>query len=410
MESNQFNTSDGHNPEIIYHILNRQAEFEESLTFNQLDAALRARGLSLQTRLLQQQREEQQEELRQDLVGFINSQDPISFDPLEVEFNNEAVSIFSLGSTESEDDGIPFRNVFVKHEQLMSRLNTRTSSDLGDDTDELLRGDYMHKTHLICDAHSIVKFMTGPDGKHQIFNQAFDELRELRLQQGLRLPNMPDCRFKVKYENPLEPRDCPMVEIILRHVHLPGWSGNASENVLEPVEWDRGIKLARGRRLLQTTYQERVPYLLTTVIEQLGVPDVVTFGEFIQRVEIKAAFRELWDNAVVNMHSDLELPVEEDRRRPVGLRIFYSRTLHGESEFDEDMPDKSDWDLSSHLARFCLKVEKVCNRELLPPMRGQIPVLPGPVSVAVVAWGGTEIARVLRRMPKSSRQRYLDTV
>ncbi|KAJ6788994.1 hypothetical protein PWT90_02590 [Aphanocladium album] len=408
MSSHTFDTIDGHNPEIIYHLLDHQAEFTRPMGFNQLDRFLRVRGLSRQTRLLQEDRQEQEareyEQALDNLAGlsydYFNSTQPHAED-LEVSDD------WPLSSDGSED-GIYFENAFARNEQLMKRLDSRTSSDLATDTDDLFRGDHMHGVHLICDAHTIVRFMVGPNGERHIFSEENDLFLNHCQARGESLPLMPAGPFKVKYENPFKPDDRTEQQVVLRHIYLPGWQGTPSEDVLKPEAWDRGIRLARGRRDMQSMYREGEPRGLPDVIENLGFPDVLTFAEFINRPDIKAAFCELWDVALGHVSSAVELPNTEPDRRPAALRIFYSRTLNGRSEFDESSPNKAGWGMSSHLARFCLQVEKVCDRELLPPMRGQIPVLPGKVSVAVVAWGGIELARILRRMQKGSRARYLD--
>lgn len=445
----QYGTADGHNPEIIYHLLERQAEFPYERTFNELDQFLRARGLSAQTQRLEAQvmaeigdtGDEESESFTPELpptprMTWDETEDGPRENHAENGPQNGHISTNPSGSQEGQvPNHGPYRNRmetiseepeaddYRDHEsvidtldirenygELMDRLSTRTARGLEFDTNELLNGDYMHGAHRLDDPHDIIRFMTAPNNQPHIFQPEFDFEREQYRRED-RLPLMPSGPFVYQYEDPTRFDHFTEEQVLLPHIYLPGWQGNSSEDALYSKEWLRGAGLACGRYNQEVmVFDGTVLPGLMEVVRTLGFPSIGTFTNFVQRPEIKAAFRELWDTILKHTDSDIELPVCQYTRRPVSLRIFYARTLAGDSEFDDDDPDKSDWNINSHVARFCLKVERVCNRWLLPPMRGQIPVLAGKAPVEVVAWGGIELARILRRMQKgySCRIRYLD--
>ncbi|KAJ2968391.1 hypothetical protein NQ176_g9201 [Zarea fungicola] len=511
-----FQTVDRHNPEIIYHLMDRQATLDRVRTFNQLDVYLRNRGPCVE--LLTQDVEyfEEQAEIRetqdpQDIPRYQGESDnaahhepnPWSGEedefygpsgeqepryPLEIEqpepaapevseprpvleeseiseedsgleedevrtetvpevgeVDGKAVSADSesLESSEleegeiresprpvQEDAPVPpsmttkasappptlcslLRDAHVNYTALLSRLRNRTSTSLSRDTGGILQRDYFHGVSALCPAAYIVRHMRSADeGLGSIFDPDFDTVRAEALDDwDIAMPEPEWVINRRDYQLPGVADGARVTKIVLPHIYFPGWRGTPAVDVLKSNEWQRAVTLASGRYQYQTLvwYMDHEAPPLSKCIKVLGFPDGRTFMHFVYRPEIVAAFRELWDVCLKDIDDDYdELPLRAWTRRPTTLRIFYSRTLYSNSEYDKSNPDKTDWSMACHLARFCLKVEKVCNRWLLPPMRGQIPVIMGKVSSEVVAWGGIELARVLRRMQKNGSNKYLD--
>lgn len=215
---------------------------------------------------------------------------------------------------------------------------------------------------------------------------------------------MPEGPFEVLCPNPERLLPVLSEPMALRHIYLPGWRAQGrqpQEDKLKASEWRRGIQLAAGRWQQRPLWRPGyLPVPLADAVVILGFPDLATFQDFIFMPEIADAFRELWDDYLQDVSSEFQLPHDDKGRRPAALRILYSRTRGGVSEFDEEHPDKASWRWSSHLARFCLQLERVCNAQYLPPIRGQLPILRKKAATSIVAWAGIELARVLRTLPK----------
>ncbi|OAA39534.1 hypothetical protein BBO_06511 [Beauveria brongniartii RCEF 3172] len=396
--SRQFSTVDGHNPEIIYHILENQDEFGPKPTYQALDNELRCRGTSNQQALVMMEAVRREEDDATSRAPSRSWEGPVDFpqSPLSDEYPE------ALGSANMSEDEAGI------YGRLMERLTARESVDLGKDTDDILDRDYFNGVHQIYRAKEIVRHMTTErDGKSQNFSPHLDKIRAELEAAG---EPMVDGPFDIRLPDPVTPGKVSRQRVTLPHVYLPGWAGRPCANLRNVDEWKYAIKLAEGRYHKFCLFYEGINVALSEMAIVLGFPSMHTFAHFIHRPEIKEAFRELWDAALKNLPGDKQLAQNKDERRPVALRILYSRGLEGGSEFEDKHPNKRDWPLESHLARFCLKVESVCNRWKLPPMRGQIPMLAGKAPTSVVAWGGVELARLLRRMQKGygSRIRYLD--
>ncbi|KAM3427440.1 hypothetical protein NHJ13734_008985 [Beauveria thailandica] len=396
--SRQFRTVDGHNPEIIYHILENQEEFGPKPSYQALDNDLRCRGTSNQQALVMMEAVRSEQDDATSRATSRSWEEPVDFpqSPLADEYQ-EALGSANMSEAEA---GI--------YARLMERLTARESVNLEKDTDDILDRDYFNGVHQIYRAKEIVRHMTTEGyGKSQNFSPQFDRIRaDLEAEDE----PMIDGPFDILLPDPVTPGKMSRQRVTLPHVYLPGWAGRPSANLRHVDEWKYGIKLAEGRYHKICLFYEGLDIRLGDMAIVLGFPSMHTFAHFIHRPEIKEAFRELWDAALKDVPGEKQLALNKAERRPVALRILYSRGLEGQGEFDDEHPDKRDWPLESHLARFCLKVERVCNQWKLPPMRGQIPMLAGKAPTSVVAWGGVELARLLRRMQKGygSRIRYLD--
>ncbi|KAM3515297.1 hypothetical protein MY11210_001038 [Beauveria gryllotalpidicola] len=398
--SRQFATVDGHNPEIIYHILEYQEEFGTKPSYQALDDFLRRRGTSNQQALLMI------EAVRSAPEGRVTT-------PALSTQSWEGPRDLSLGPPTDESQRASGSAKMSEDEagiygSLMERLAARKSINLPKDTDDILDRDYFHCVHQIYPAEEILRHMTTETyGRVQNFSPQFDRIRSDLEAEDTPMTEGP---FDILLPDPVTPGKVSRERVILPHIYLPGWTGRPSTDVGKVSEWKRAVQLAQGRYHKFCLYWEGENVTLSEMAALLGFPNMYTFAHFIHRPEIKDAFRELWDAALKHVASDKELALNKHERRPVALRILYSRGLEGDGEFDAERPNKADWPLAGHLARFCLKVESVCNRWKLPPMRGQIPMLAGKAPTSVVAWGGVELARVLRRMQKGygSRIRYLD--
>ncbi|KAM3461921.1 hypothetical protein NHJ6243_004533 [Beauveria neobassiana] len=396
--SRQFSTADGHNPEIIYHILENEEEFGPQPSYQALDHDLRRRGTSNQRALVMMEAVRIAEDDATSRAPPTSWEELVDFPPSSP--TDEYPGALGTANLSEEEAGI--------YGSLMERLAARKSVDLEKDTDDLLDRDYFNGAHQIWRAKEIVRHMTTEQhGTPQNFSPHLDSIRaEL---EDAEEP-MVDGPFDILLPDPVTPGKTSRQRVTLPHVYLPGWAGRPYANLRNVEEWKFGIRLAEGRYHKLSLYYEVLDIMLSDMVVVLGFPSMHTFSHFIHRPEIKEAFRELWDASLKNLQSDKQLALNKEERQPVALRILYSRGLKGDSEFDARRPDKRDWPLESHLARFCLKVERVCNRGKLPPMRGQIPMLAGKAPTSVVAWGGVELARLLRRMQKGygSRIRYLD--
>ncbi|OAA74529.1 Phospholipase C, phosphatidylinositol-specific, X domain protein [Akanthomyces lecanii RCEF 1005] len=443
-----FGTADGHNPEIIYHLLDGQSRLTHQVPYNRLDDILRLAGPSPEQVELEEI--ERQEEERAILNAFggersstpapqaeqsrlgAPSYSPPSSPPPSITAAGQSIaggeghgpaSDFDTENTESTDaadwedsssgddanrpiernlwEGPDAVNEPQIYNGLMKRLLQRTSTDLENDTDGILDRDYMHGVVAVYQPDLLVRHMKTRSGEKHTFSLQWD---------GPDDAPMPEGPFEVLCPNPMNVLPILSEPMALRHIYLPGWRGRHQEDKLKASEWRRGIELAVGRWRKSSAWNPFSPEIrLGDAVRILGFPDLLTFQDFIHRPKIADAFRELWDAHLQNVESQAEIPCDEAGRRPVALRIFYSRTCGGESEFDDEHPDKTDWETSSHLARFCLQVEKVCNAEHLPPIRGQLPILRMKAASSIVAWAGIELARILRTLPKQpgNREFYL---
>lgn len=446
MPNLEYTTPDGYNPEIIYHIMENQSQLPFKRTYNQLDKYLRQLPLTDRTVSNEAQRlqtiidtEEQMLDRLDDLEheaavrgradssAATQSRTPsdtpggtrgqgggVSVGPADYTMENVDMDFGSDTSSFYEEPNDEFDPSNTEYVERLARLRTRTCLDLQEDTDEITAHDYFHGVYPLMHPEGVIRFMRTTEGKEHIFSPYTDDIRDDRFWTEGDV-NMPQGKFVVQYPDPTKPGIYQQEKIALPHIYLPGWNGDRTAALRSGRAWHKGAWLAEGRYYLRTMElkdmgENRPMYLpmLSQMIVNLGFPNPVTFINFTERREIKDAFRELWDVYLKHAHSDHELPFEFSDRRSVALRVFYSRTLGGQSEYDKDAPDKSDWLAHSHMAYFSLKVEKVCRRYLLPPLAGQIPVLAGRVSSAHVAWAGVELARVLRRMQKNSRAPYLD--
>lgn len=511
-----FQTVDRHNPEIIYHLMDRQATLDRVRTFNQLDVYLRDRGpcielLTQDVEYFEEQAEILEAQDPQDIpryqgeydnavhhepnpwydeegefYGPSGEQEPRY--PLESEESGPFASEVSrpssvveesetseeesrLGEDEArketvpevgevDDEAVPVESesrespeleegevsqsprpiqddapvpplmtsktsvppptlcsllhaAHANYTGLLSRLRKRTSTSLSRDTGGILQRDYFHGVSSLCPAAYIVRHMrSANEGLGCIFDPDFDTVRAAALDDwNIAMPEPEWVINRRDYQLPGVADGPRVTKIVLPHIYFPGWRGTPAVDVLKSNEWQRAVTLASGRYHYHTLvwFADREAPPLPECIKVLGFPDGQTFMRFVYRPEIVAAFRELWDVCLKDIDVDYDaLPLRAWTRRPTTLRIFYSRTMYSNSEYDDANPDKTDWDMACHLARFCLKVERVCNRWLLPPMRGQIPVILGKASSEVVAWGGIELARVLRRMQKNGMNKYLD--
>ncbi|KAM3503234.1 hypothetical protein MY10362_004315 [Beauveria mimosiformis] len=465
--SRQFSTADGHNPEIIYHILENRKEFGPKPSYQALDNYLRFRGTSNRQARIMMEALRSEEDAAASRAhswpweGPVDvPQSPLSDEYLEA-LGNENMSdedaailvsswpwegpvdvpqspmIGEMPNMSDEDAAIlassyPWEgpvdfppspmigeipeasgSLSMSEDEpgiyraLMERLDARKSVDLEKDTDDILDRDYFNGVHQIYEAQEVVRHMTTVKyGELQHFSPQSDWIRHQLEAEG---KPMRDGPFDILLPDPVTPGKVSRQRVPLPHVYLPGWPDRPDDSLRSVEEWKDAMKLAEGRYHKFRVFYERLD-IGPGETAILGFPNLDTFAHFIHRPEIKEAFRELWDASLKSLPGEMQLAVNKSERRPVGLRILYSRGLKGRSEFDAENPNKRDWPLDSHLARFCLKVETVCNRWKLPPMRGQIPMLAGKAPSSVVAWGGVELARMLRLRQKGygSRTRYLD--
>lgn len=440
----RFETADGHNPEIIYHLLDGQRRLPHPLLYNDLDEFLRLTGPSPgQLDIWELEREE----IYQDVTDELNPhrastpaspegqnasrlgapsyspqssppQSPIGPDGHDGREQPASASEYDTDNAESSDaaewatsgdedsanlpterdlwSGAPHAaNECHVYIDVLRRLLRRQSRDPAMDTDDILDRDYFNGVSAVYNPRVLVRYMRTKSGEKHTFSPGWD---------GPGDAPMPEGPFEVLCPNPEKLSPVLSEPMALRHIYLPGWRAQGrqpQEDKLKASEWRRGIQLAVGRWLQKPIwYPGCPPVSLAAAVSILGFPDLVTFQDFIFMPEIVDAFRELWDDYLQHVSSQVQLPYDEEGRRPIALRILYSRTRGDASEFDDEHPDKMGWQSSSHLARFCLQLEKVCNAQYLPPIRGQLPILRKKAATSIVAWAGIELARILRTLPK----------
>lgn len=427
---------DGRIPEIIYALIEEDSLRECGLTFLELRDAMSARPPSPQRRTVAPDYNESEDSDDSEFSFHEGDHAYMSvtganFDDSHV--NNEVSDEWyaewyadnipgheadyetEVEVDEIEGDGAVeenrrlLQNDRSRYNAVIKRLRNRASDTLQKDTDFLLARDFFHNVHQLYNPNYILTTMFNTDTAPSLFHHSVPEDVQRRVldEDGCLL----SCPYRFMYQDPIRTNEYTQ-RIVLRHVYLAGWGGVPSVDATRAREWYRAGELAEGRfkrRAIYFTLGDMVPTLVRS-ITNLGFPTVETFMCFVFHTDIRNAFRELWDDELKNLEQDTHLATNHAGRRPVALRIFYSRAMDDDCEYTADEPDKTFWEPSCYLARFCLQVERVCNRELLPPMRGQLPVMPGKVSCATVAWGGIELARVLRRMQKGQygRRRYLD--
>ncbi|EGX94474.1 hypothetical protein CCM_02745 [Cordyceps militaris CM01] len=395
MSSPQVVNNDRHNPEIIYYLLECQSISRLEYSYNALDHLL-SREVPPNQQMLHRAPSKPYRTLRR-MRGrlFKQTEESVVVQPNETKPSPPLVDGDDDDGSASEESTADAASSYIDLER---RLRSRSSLDLTADTDAILERDYFHNVRPIYDASEIVRRMTTRDGGEQYFSPRFDPYRENWRRLGAE--GTMAGPFQVRCPGPVVPGPQGPASVSIAHVYLEGWSGTPSEDERKSSEWERAIALAAGRHLQASLHPkdgEPAPDL-HQMLTVLGFPSTATFDLFIRRPAIKAAFSELW-HACLRHLPDGDggvLPATRCGRRPVALRVLYSRSYGGRCEYNALLPDKAGWGLACHLARFCLAVEKVCDASMLPPMRGQIPLLPGKVSSAVVAWGGIELARTLR--------------
>ncbi len=286
--------------------------------------------------------------------------------------------------------------------RVLRRLGHGSSTSHARDFDLLLDSEFHYQTQTIRNAAFVLAAARTQDDEPLLH---IDEVGPGAIPEGATAAGM-----TTNVPPPVTPAQRRSTRIVLPHLYLPGWQGSSASNV---DQWDLAIRLASGRfNMASLPYRAGHPTLPESYVN-LGFPDARTFSFFIYRPDVKAAFRELWDDYLEAMDPDEEFCADNIGNRHVSARIFFSRCVPGRSAYETVYPDKSEWNLAAHLTRFSLKIESVCDRWLLPPLRGQIPILPEKLSAVTVAWGGVELARVLRRLQKGygsyeGSGRYLD--
>lgn len=447
-------TVDGHNREIIYDLWEPIAESEPKPLFNDVDKRRRGKGYSDKQVQLNRQGSEQRglvdwsdsvraispAPLSPPQVGASNvgSDDDIPWSDLEdgeiqdgVEgiYDEESSPPFTTippevlsppqvgASNVGSDYDIPLEHgeiqdgvyvpfAYFECDRLFERISGRTCTNLPADTELLLNADYPHNVSPIPNPQDTVRSMRTPTGKSQYFSPEYDNAPENQ-RPIISLEDSLNGSFKLLMQDPARPGQTITLSVRLRHMTLPGSPEDAPWDGFEE-EWTKAVDLSFGRFHKAATYdpdpKRALPNQHATAAlaaRTLGYPDSSTLAAFICRTDIKAAFRELWDESLQHISSDAkELPHNHYGRVPVTWRIFHSRRLAGHSEYDVAQPNKAGWGMNCHLARFCLQVEKICNRDGLPPIQGQIPDLAGNAAADVVTWGGIELARTLWRLKK----------
>lgn len=288
-------------------------------------------------------------------------------------------------------------------ENVLRRLHNGPSAGHTRDFDLLLDSSYHYQTQTIRDAAFVLASARTQDDEPVI---GIDDVDPDAVIEGASTAsmttNVPPSATPAQRRN---------TRIVLPHLYLPGWQGSGNASNVD--QWDLAIRLASGRyNMRMLPFRSGRPTLPESYVN-LGFPNARTFSFFIYRPDVRAAFKELWDDFLETMDPDEEICDDNASRRQVSARIFFSRCIPGRSAYETVYPDKSEWNQAAHLTRFALKIEKVCDKWLLPPLRGQIPILAEKLSAVTVAWGGIELARVLRRLQKGygsyeGAGRYLD--